>query len=70
MMHVVYYPPRDPYHKDLVNYLLSYTDNVRSFYTNADIIMSGDIKDLDPKWVSNSLSLDQIVSVPTRGNRM
>ena len=66
----VYYPPRGPCCKDLVNYLLNCTDNVRSLYPNAGIIMTGDINDLDLKWISNSRSLKQIVNVPTRGDRM
>ena len=53
-----------------MNYLLNCTDNVRSLYPNAGIIMTGDFNDLDPKWISNSLSLKQIVYVPTRGKSM
>ena len=67
---VVYYPPRGPYRKDLVNYLQNCTDNVRSLYPNACITMCGDFNDLDAKWLSNLLSLKQVVNVPTRGNRM
>ena len=67
---VVYYPPHGPYRKDLVNYLQNCTDNVQSLYPNAGIIMCGDFNDLDAKWLSNSLSLKQVVNVPTRGNSM
>ena len=54
---VVYYPPRGPYRKDLVNYLQNCTDNVRSLYPNAGIIMCGDFNDLDAKWLSNSVRI-------------
>ena len=49
MICVVYYLPYGPYRKDLVNYLLSCTDNVRSLYPNTGIIMTGDFNDLYPK---------------------
>ena len=39
-------------------------------YPNAGIIMCGDFNELDAKWLSNSLSLKQVVNVPTRGNHM
>ena len=61
------YTPRGSYRKGLVNYLLNCIDNVL-LYPKAGIMMSGDFSDLDPKWKTNSLSLKQIVNVPTRGN--
>ena len=51
-----------------MNYLHHCTDNVRSLHSNAGIIMCGHLNDLDPKWLSDSLSLKQVVNVPTRGN--
>ena len=50
---VVYYPPRGRYHKNLVNYLQNYAENIRSLYPNAGIIMCGYFNDLDAKWLSN-----------------
>ena len=67
---VISFSPHAPYRKDLVNYLLNCTYNVRSLYHKAGIIMTGDFNDLDPKWISNSLSLKHIVNMPTGGNRM
>jgi len=58
---VIYYPPRGPYRKDLVNYLLNFTDNIRSLYPDTGIIIYLYFIDLDPKWISNSLSLGRLL---------
>lgn len=67
---VVYYPPRASFRKELVLYLQHSVDYIRSQYPYAAIQILGDFNDLKASWLSSSLSLTQVVEVPTREEKV
>lgn len=67
---VVYYPPKAPFRKTLVNYLQYSVDHFRSKYPFAGIVICGDFNDIKPSWIESSLSLKQVVKSPTRGSNL
>ncbi|XP_065577546.1 uncharacterized protein LOC136038402 [Artemia franciscana] len=66
---IIYYPPRSGFKKELTAYLQLYTDRIRHKYPYAAITLCGDFNELDQKWLSAALSLDQVVKSPTRSDK-
>ena len=58
---IIYYPPRSGFKKELTANLQLYTDEIRRKYPYAAITICGDFNELDQKWLSATLSLDQVV---------
>jgi len=66
---IIYYPPRSGFKKELTAYLQLYIDRIGRKYHYAAIILCGDLNELDQKWLSAALSLDQVVKLPTRSDK-
>jgi hypothetical protein len=66
---IIYNFPRNGFKKELTAYLQLYTDRIRRKYPYAAITLCGDLNDLDQKWLSSALSLDQVVKQPIRGDK-
>ena len=64
----VYNPPGRSVedHRDLDEYLINTMDSIQNTYPNCGIIFLGDFNNFDVSNLTSSLSLKQIVSVPTR----
>ena len=58
---IIYYPPRSGFKKELTADLQLYTDEIRRKYPYTAITICGDFNELDQKWLSATLSLDQLV---------
>ena len=58
---IIFYPPRCGFKKKLTAYLQFYTDRICRKYPFAAITLCGDFNELDQKWLSAALSLDQVV---------
>ena len=65
----IYCPPRSGFKKELRAYLQLYTDRIRCKYPYGAIILCGDFNELDQKWLSSALGLDQVVKSPTRSDK-
>ena len=66
---IIYYAPRSGFKKELTAYLQLYTDRIRRKYPYAAITLFGDFNELDQKWLSAALSLDQVVKSHTRKDK-
>ncbi len=67
---VVYHPPGRTVqdHKDLDEYLINTTDQLRNKDPDHGLVFLGDFNDFDIRNITSNHSLKQIVNQPTRGN--
>ncbi len=67
---VVYHPPGRTVqdHKDLDEYLINTTDQLRNKDPDHGLVFPGDFNDFDIRNITSNHSLKQIVNQPTRGN--
>jgi len=63
----IYFPPRGPYWRQLVEYLQQSCDSIRIKYLYTAMFLCGDFKDLKSNWIKRTTALHQIVKVETRG---
>ncbi|XP_065562451.1 uncharacterized protein LOC136028533 [Artemia franciscana] len=61
----VYYPESAKNRQDLVSYLQKTVDVLRIHYSNPAFIIAGDFNQMKKGWLSSSLSLKQVVHMPT-----
>ena len=61
----VYYPESAKNRRDLVSYLQKTVDVLRIHYSNPAFIIAGDFNQTKKGWLSSSLSLKQVVHMPT-----
>ena len=66
---IIYYPPRSGFKKELMAYLQLDTDRIRCKYHYGAITLCGDFNELDQKWLSSPIGLDQVVKSPTRSDK-
>jgi len=64
----VYYPPKAPFGKSLVNDLQLSVDHFWTIFTSASIVICGDFSDIKPSLLESCLSAKQVVKSPTRGS--
>lgn len=65
---VIYHPPRAPTAQTLIEHLIHTSDQQRSKFPAAKLVICGDFNQLDTRELQHQLNLKQIVEFPTHNN--
>ena len=66
---VLYSPPRNPSQQQLLQHLIHTSDEMRTKYPSAKLVICGDFNDIDTKDLQQHLHLNQVVDFPTHGHK-